>query len=298
MKQFLIKCGLFFGIGFSVLLTLAIVTAQLVGYFLDYQIPTQKNILVIGDSLPTNAINDNIVDNVFNLAHHSTSYFHSFIKIKKLVEKNPQIDTLVLGYHYFSFEASRNEWFNGETYLKRSLKNYFNLMTFKDYNTLFLTNPLQVLYYTIPSIGENLSLICNSDRPLTSLEIGGHFGYDRTTPAEEIPLKTYDYNNPAKQEVIYIKEIYAYCKAKGIQLILLFPPITPKQEQAARDQLPAYCQFALEQLPAASLVNHSTLDIGPTGFLDLIHLNESGAQKYSNYLKKHGFIANEQTCKF
>ena len=70
--------------------------------FYSYNIAKDKNILILGDSHTEVSLNDSIISNSINFSLGTSSYFHSYIKLKYILSNNEHIDTLILGYSFNS----------------------------------------------------------------------------------------------------------------------------------------------------------------------------------------------------
>jgi hypothetical protein len=64
----------------------------------DYYLGKDKTTLIIGDSHIEADLNDSIISNSVNLAVGGSPVYFNYIKLKKILEHNNQIKTVILGY--------------------------------------------------------------------------------------------------------------------------------------------------------------------------------------------------------
>lgn len=148
MKKFIFNGVTFSLASISAITLLVLITGYLARANFDFKIPPERNVLVLGNSHPECAIDDSISNNMFNLAQSGSGYFYDYLKAKKVLKNNPQIDTLILGYSYGDLAEDMNSWFNGDEKIKFKIRNHFFLFSWSDYWSLFCANPLSTLEYT------------------------------------------------------------------------------------------------------------------------------------------------------
>jgi len=296
MKYFLndlLKFSAFFIIS---TLVLSVGTTVLAKNIISFEIPDDKTSLIVGDSRPESAINDDILSNAFNFSQSGTAYFYSYLKIRAMLENNPHIDTLVLGYAYDDISKSRDEWFNGAEMIKFKMPKYLLLFNYRDFISLFQSNPYEV------SKNIHRTVIYNSSAVLKYIITGqgidhlGGFQYLERDKLQEAknrysPGKDEENLEYSKYQEEYLLKIYNLARSKNIDLILLNTPIHALKQEAEEKYKDYYYSFAEHQLPETVIVNHTNMDIPEYGFGDLEHLNYKGAQIYSEYLKEHGFLS-------
>src|SRR6266545_1841324 len=64
--------------------------------------------LIIGDSHTMTSLNPGMLPSFVNFSQMVESYFYTYYKLKHLLEKNPQIKTVVLGYSYHNLVISQD----------------------------------------------------------------------------------------------------------------------------------------------------------------------------------------------
>lgn len=282
MKKFLLeilKFSLILVLGASILV---LGTLFLEKEFTSFEIPANKTVLVMGDSKVECAVNDEILDPVYNFSQSGTAYFYTYLKARKMVNDNPQIDTLVVGYSYADLSQARDEWFKGEKYIKGKFREHFFLMNFNDLYAIFISNPLDVISSLFP-----IRLITPSSDQ--NLERWGGYLYLERDKLHEAMIRN-DENQAdlilgySQYQEEYLLKIYELAMDHDLNFILLTTPIHPLLEERLDGYKDHYAEFVEEKLPNALVINHSSLTIPEDGYGDLGHLNHQGARIYSKYL--------------
>ena len=298
MKKFLLNITRFIFALLGCIIVLLITTSIISKNLFDFNIPKQKNILVLGNSHPECAVNDSILPNVFNLAQSGTGYFYDYIKAREVLTKNSHIDTVIIGYTYKDIAKEMDSWFAGKDKLKFKIRNYFFLFNFNDYLSLLKANPVEVLYQTPQAIWYNLYMSYKGYSYL------GGFKYLERDKLGEAKMRLENQQaTPSRKEISkyqskYLQNIYTFCNENNIVLILLNTPIHPLEEEYQKDLKTSYYQFATDTLPKAILINDSSFNLPETFYADLDHLNFKGAQRYSEFLKQNKFKARNDKTSF
>ncbi|BFP42773.1 hypothetical protein FGF1_36180 [Flavobacteriaceae bacterium GF1] len=289
MKKFILLLLKFSTALVGVVTFLVIISALIGRSLFPFQIQEDKNILILGNSHPECAINDNEIDGVINLAQSGTAYFYDYLKLREFVNKNHHIDTVILGYTYSDLKKEMDEWVTGEDKLKFKIRDYFILFNSKDYFALAFSNPVGVITNTPQTIFYNLNA------GIKGLPHMGGFKYlerNKLKEAKERLKKQNTNETPFKisnYQGKYLKKIYAFCKERNITLILLSTPLHPMEVEYQKEMLQSYNNFASKNLPEALLINHSNFQLPESYYADLDHLNHKGARLYTQYLKTNYF---------
>ncbi|MDM8543258.1 hypothetical protein QUF90_19455 [Desulfococcaceae bacterium HSG9] len=264
---------------------------------ISFNIPSDKTVLVIGTSQVASAINDDILTNTFNFSDNGSGYFYTYLKIRKILEHNPQIDTVVIGYSYLDIKKYRDEWVGKATMLKFKMPQHLFLFDFSDFYFLYISNPYEVLINihrtTLQGIKHIIKYLLSSH----SLDSWG--GFDDSMEADKlqesknrhIACKKIEKVEYSKYQEEYLLKIYSLVMAKNVNLILLNVPIHPMLKEEQKEYTKYYYLLAQQKLSKATIINHANMDIPEYGFFDLVHLNYEGAKLYSEYLKEHNFLS-------
>jgi len=110
-----------------VLLTKTILLQQF-----NFNIGQNKKIVILGDSHTQCAVNDSVFQEAINLSESADTYFYSYIKFKRLLKENPQLEILVIGYSYHNVTKNQDNWLTKESINTFKLPLHFFLFDAED----------------------------------------------------------------------------------------------------------------------------------------------------------------------
>lgn len=291
IKKFLNRLFVFcvFVLGAMVLNILIVILTE--RYLITFEIPKNKTTLFIGDSHIQCAINDTILTNSYNFAQAGSGQFYTYLKLRKIIEENQQINKVVIGYSFIDIAKSRDGWFNGDK-IKYKLSPHLFLFSMGDFYDIMISNPKEVILntYRVCMQGVNHIIIYwFSDIPLSSW---GKFKTSQLNKLEEakknIQLEgNLKYNGTSVENIRYLSKSYQYLLSKNIDIILLNTPVHPLYNEHLNAYVDRYFALTKELFPSAVLIDHSSFQLQNEFYLDLSHLNSKGAKTYSMFLLKN-----------
>jgi hypothetical protein len=259
----------------------------------ELEIPIHKTVLMLGSSQIECAINDNILDEAFNLCESGDSYFASYLKLQKLHNDNDHIETVYLGYHSMSLAENTDKWYNidyddkFETlwwYNSSELLNlYSNVAIFR--KLLSVSTFIAALRYVyFGSISE--------------YNIGGYLYLVRNKLEEDLSRRCNEKNRPklladtqgykfSDNQIIYLQKIISYCEQNSLDLILFDTP----QYGEGVSSFSFYKKYYDQHLSNIQWLDYSRFKLDKSCYGDVIHLNNKGAELFSKYLNTNGIDA-------
>ena len=260
---------------------------------IDFSIPSHKNTLILGSSYVAYAIDDQIVDQAYNMAKKRESYFYTYLKAQKLLAANQQIDTVVISYHLADLLPKHN--LTDAFYLDKHA-HYFFMMDTEAFGYLLSEAPINTLN-TIPTvIWQNIKALLKKNRPINERGFGKYRKLEKwhLKNAIEFQQKKRPYKkqqfSPDLQK--YLLKTYQLCQQQNIVLKLLMTPTHKEGLDEFKLYEKDFKTYASTHMPKAQVINHTQFPISDEGFADLTHLTTKGSIQYSNYLKLTGFIDN------
>lgn len=247
----------------------------------------QVHSLILGDSRTKYDLNDKILKNTCNLSNDADSYFYSYLKLKAIVKKNPQITTLILSFSQHNIQKIiEYRWILNDTHINQRLKIYYVLLDPNDFLFLLLQKPKESLVNLFPQILYPLKLM--KGREL----YGGFSDMDHNNLDEEI--KKYPKETEVQKEEFtessietkYLEKIKDYCKVNQIKLLLINTPLH-KTLNSKQEFLYAYYKKYTWNVP---FLDFSKLALPDSCFSDLVHLSPAGSNYFSHYLEENGFL--------
>lgn len=254
------------------------------------------NILVLGDSHTQCSINDTLLPHSLNLSESADTYFYSYVKVKRMLAANPQVDTLILGYANFNITDNQDHWLKSENINSFKLPIYFFLFDLEDFRNFIKINPTQLLEFSGTIFKRNFShmyRIYNKEK-IYKFGIGGYLPLQKQMESEERSINNNNISTTWKQseiDILYLKKIYNLCKNNSVQLILV---ATPTQDHSGADSNNKQLVFRNNDLKEAVYLDFSDYPLKNDNFADNSHLNENGAANFTAILRK--FLINTKIC--
>ncbi len=254
-----------------------------------YKIKPQQNILVLGDSHTEYAIDDTILTNSINLSHSADSYFYSHLKVKRMKQENPQLDTLILAFSNHNLLSQYDErWLLNPLHIKSKFRIYADLMDFSDFGFFLKSKPLSVLQGIMETPKYSIKLLLKGE--LKERDLGSFIPSERNKLVESIERFK---KNSNKRKLEYSKiekrnffNIINFCKKNNITVILVSTPIhkvyLDNEDKIKEFQL--LSDFYDSNLSDITFLDYSFYDIPDSFYQDINHLNRKGAQKFTEQL--------------
>lgn len=185
----------------------------------------------MGDSHTMLAINDNNKKKINNLSSISETYYHTYWKLKKILDenKNNNIKKIYLGFSYHNLSDYSDQLIYGRDAPSVSSK-YFHIMSIVDQYKLFFYNLGQfpALFKSITTI--SCKYLFNDN---VFIEMGGDYKYINMSANQDAMENRilYQYyqgntlNELSNINITYLKRILAFCKEKNIELVLVNTPL-------------------------------------------------------------------------
>lgn len=259
-------------------------------------IPKNKHILILGDSNMQMAINDTIIKSGINLSESADSYFYSYLKLREVVSKNSNIDTVLISFA--PHNIFDNGWLLDDKNIYSRFKMYYPFMQWEDFYFILSKNP-HALLTAIPAIpvsafknfytelrGRNFyygSFVQLKRNILKEVQLKLKNG--EPLPFFKIPTKF----SPSSEEQIYLDKIISLCEKNKIKLYLIN---TPK-----REELLNYAKYGVDQFDKlydskyanVDYLDLSKIKLNDEDYGDFVHLNSSGSTQFSQFIAKEGF---------
>jgi len=288
MKVFLkkiLRFLLILSLGFTFLV---IGTKAIVFSTFDFTIPSEKNILILGDSHTQCSMDDNIIANSLNMSESADTYFYSYIKLKNIITYNKQIDTLVLAYAPHNISKTQDKWLVDNSINSFKLPLHFFLFDTEDIMSFISNSPFQTVKYAPLTIKNNLGHLYRvlKKEKINRFGIGGFLALPNKH-SEKTKIKKKSKIEFSTNDVFYLEKIYSYCEKYKIKLILINTPIEQSFEEDSSILLKKYLEFKNDKLSNAILLDCSKIVLKKTFFADKDHLNCQGARFFSEWFKKN-----------
>lgn len=301
MRIFLLKISKFFSIFIFSAFILVGGSIYLVSKK-GIEINDKTNILILGDSHTECAINDSIWSNSINLSESGSTYFFSRIKLNTILEKNKNIDTLLLSFHFGSLDKENESNFTfNESYLMERLPKFIPFFSINDIRFYLKKSELVKALLRVPIhyFKYLLNGIFNNNYSLNYMKIGAFSKSDREKLEQDIETrkKNSTITKKTNQSIIeeeILNDINNICLKNNVKLILINTPIYNADKYTDTS---FYYKFKVDYANKFNFVDMSNNSIPQNGFGDISHLNQNGASIFTkeliNYFKNNQNNSNK-----
>jgi len=297
MKKFLKKAIVFLILFVSIFI---VSPYFLVRNFSKFTISPKKTILIVGHSHSTCAYNDKYLDDVFNISNNTEGYFYNYIKVKKVLEQNKHISSVLIEFSNNSIDYYKNHprWHGKKEFLK--FPRFAPFMEKEDYKHAIKQN-LNGFIKAIPKCFKN------------NLEIFGwgfdyskHIGGFKTKSVSKINSILLDSKNIdfllhseqklAKENLKYLNILIGHCKKENVTPILIRSPLHKKYHGYNNEEL--FSHLLTNDYKDLKFLDFSKYPGRNSEFLDLSHLNSLGSEKFSTWFNRmlnNGILTNPES---
>lgn len=264
-----------------------------------------KTVLVLGDSNPQCAVDDKVYTEAINLSNSSDSYFYSYLKLKKVTETEPHIETVLLGFSPHNI-IGNNLMFT-DRHLFSRLAKYYPLMDWEELEVLVVGNPRSSLNASRKVVKEFASNVVNTILGRPVYRLGFFQKLNRNLLEEAIEKLENNQEVPffvmpetvalVPTEVRYLQKIVELCRERELELVLLSTPKREELLQTPRYGLNEFYAYYDENLSDTPFLDFSRAPLADQDYADLVHLNASGSTRFSAMLHESGLTALSETYK-
>ncbi len=300
MKLFIKKTFAFSSIlVFNILIFITVIFNLLSKQADNIKINNNINTIILGDSHTKCAINDSILPNALNISISSEPFLYSYLKLKRILEANNQIENVYIGvsFHSFSTYWNKSTFDLGKTNVK--YPRYFSVFSTKELLYYIRKNAIG-MFLTLPEIlKQNKYLLLNKNPLLSEYPFIGKFNksdgskLNDTTINAAISIHYFDVNGEQQKssqiQREYISRIIELSKEYKISLYLINTPIHSKY----KDDIPIFFinnyYKTIDELikkTNVQLIDYTDLKLSPKCYYDGDHLNKYGAEILTHLLIK------------
>ncbi len=268
------------------LLTSVILSMYIVDIYqtksVSWKLPESTNVLFMGASHISFGINPEYYPNSINIAKVSERYLYTYLKLKNIINDNPQIDTLYLEFapndtwagtdnKYFK-EGELNEFF----FKFHPFFTYREFLHFFKHAKIFITN-LKLYLPSFEQRGRQLS------------DFGNYIEYNKIYDAENRLTRSaiqsiYFSNNYFTTNEInskYLDLIIDICDNNNIKIIFLYMPVCHIEDYYDID---AHYTFYNDKYSHIKFLDYSNIQLPDSLRADDQHLNPAGAEVFTRRL--------------
>ncbi len=267
-----------------------------------FNLPAEINSIVLGNSHPEHAFNDSLIDHLLNLSQSGDSYFYTYIKLKKLLEKNANIKTVFIDISEDQFlkdKVNNRVW--GKKYLNWKYPIYSPYMDFHENELIFKHNPIDYIAVFLLSIRINGDKVMYKNYFYSKI-IGGYRYSDnfKIDSLLEIQKKksdrsfhpNYQDDDLNKENINYLEKCITLCNANHIKIFFTRSPLY----KYIYDDDQIFKRVLNKQFKEIELLDFKQFPLKNNEYRDFEHLNYWGAIRFSNFFNdiiKKGILESD-----
>lgn len=285
MKLFLLNLFKITAVFILLVITQFLLFKTLLAGNVSFEVSKKKSILILGDSQVETSFDDSVLDDCINFAKAGDPIFFNYIKLKKIIDNNTHIKTVVLGFSPSNLDS---KGFYEVPKMKSKIITYFYLLDYNDYTDIIKFNKEGLVRGVtgVPKYAIKLKEIIKGVG-IEKMKIGGFRPIPITVSelSEDVLLKdTISLSNPDPIAIKYFNEIVNFCESNGLNLIVIN---TPVHKSLSKRQIPrkkGYDKFFKELYPDVILWDYENLSMKDYYYFDNNHLNCHGAKVFSEFI--------------
>lgn len=241
MKKFITRVTVFLTIPvFAGIIFLAAFSSIVSSISKEYKLEPDISELYIGDSHIQCSVNDSLISGSKNLGHTSESFYFSYYKLKLIVEANPNIKKIYLGFSYHSLSDYYDDFITGE-YSGSISPDYFFILPLSEQINFVTRDPENFPSYIKSILKSGIDNLSGGNKYTYT---GKYLNRFKESSASQFfmdkRLKFQYYRDNKLNEfseinLRYLDEIIALCKSNNKELIIFNTPLHPYY----RSKLPA-----------------------------------------------------------
>ena len=243
----------------------------------EWKVPSKVHVLFMGASHITRGIDDSLMETALNWSSPSERYMFTYIKLERLLDNNPQIDTVFLQCSATDLWKDTDYKYHDANEQSKYVKCYLPFMT-KEQLMVYKDEALQAFHLALNGLFATDDI--TQSRWWETL--GGYAPLSSTFNRKDMHLdreKPRGYGHDVNYT--YLRKISTLCKEKNVKLILLQCPVLHLDYYYDMD----YFYHALqENYSDIEFADFSDLEIPDEYRYDPHHLNKDGADYFTKVL--------------
>lgn len=287
MKRFLINITKIIAFVFIIQVVLIVVVLAIEKSY-SFRVSDSINKVIIGHSMTECAIDDNIYKGSINVSQSGTGLNYSYVKLRKILNENPQIDTVILGLKPNDFLEKHGDGLTS-LIINEKVPKYFFLFEMNEINEFVVYPSFYSALCKIP-----FDYIINFSKTFySSYSIGDYgIGKFKSKLGSHLPNKnlvSYDINDSSEINVYfhsYLLKMNDLCNTQNVRLVCITTPMYSSSNN------PLFCQFMMKN--HIDYHDFSDYQLPTSYFLDFIHLNANGSKLFSNDLDSLFYLKSIQ----
>lgn len=243
----------------------------------SWRLPEKVHILFLGASHINHAVDDSMMESAINWTRGSERYMYTYIKLKHLLQENPQIDTVFLELAPTDLWEDTDSKYHDLNEQSGYVRLYWPFYE-KEQWEVVLEEPIQVAGLILGSLMEVGSLRQTS----WWNQMGGYFNTSAVMSVENVkPELAVSTGSGYAVNYHYLREIIEICKNNCVKLIFLETPTFHPEYYYNQDY---FYKAYQDNFSDVEFVDYSKYPMLNDEYYDAHHLNHKGAVKFTKEL--------------
>jgi hypothetical protein len=291
MTSFIKKIIYFFLYLYSGILAVLLLSNYLINNRANFKLNPDITKIIIGNSQPECAFNDSLIPYFKNLANAGETYFYGYQKLKEVLKKNQQINTVYIEFNATTILAREDEKIWKNRFIKHQAPNNLAFFNFEDHKLLATKNTMGYHQALLKGIKRNLNRISKNQYNFID-SIGGYRYIKWNHTKSILDTLSYDpkvqYDSKQKQighyDLSYLQKIINLCNNSQIKVILVRSPYHNKF--IGRKYEVMFQNYRKVNFNDIDFLDFKNFTIDDSEYGDLQHLNYKGAKKFSLWFEE------------
>jgi hypothetical protein len=246
------------------------------------KIDEKTTILVVGDSQIQAALNTNLIDHSYSVAQGGDNHLYNYAQIRSLINKNKQIDTIILGHNYNNISGNYEYYYKTASVIQYKVPKYFSVLELKELQDLFVINSKAMIVTAPLIIKHNINFLLKRKVVLEDLNFGNYLMIDKVYKNPKNKVTFLDKNEYSEIQKKYLHKIVQLCQQKKIKLFLLTTPILFSEQFYTKKFRNKFNSIHFDNV---SNVNLADMDLDSTHFYDYVHMNKKGSIIFTTFFR-------------
>lgn len=288
MKKLILKFIVFVLLLSSVILLSYLMISNVINKKANFELKKPVRNIVLGNSHTEFALNDSIITDFANISQSGESYFYTYIKLKKILEDNDQIQTVFIAYSNEVIDIGMNEWIWGDQFISFQFSKYSPFMDFQQHYILGFNNPKSYIENLSNSIKKNFVKILKNNYLFLNDNIGAFKNLNQDKENSEGT----NVNPPNVKKIelslrnlAYLDKIVDFCDNNKIELIFIRCPLHPNYQGFYNES--EFKHILKNKYSRIRFLDFAKFQLEPTDYFDKEHLNYKGSEKFSIWFETY-----------
>lgn len=281
-----------------------IVTSEILDRNAGFKLHPDTKYIIAWHSHPECAYNDELIPGFKNIAESWESYFYSYIKIKKILEQNKQIEVIFVEYTNNQITHEWDTWIWGDMAISNRFTKYSSFMGVQDHLLLIKNNPSGYLNSISYSDKTKFLEIVHSDYDYLD-KIWGYLYLIRDqvwwsagNSGKRVKVDK-NIDNLSQSNLEYLSKIVELGKQYNTKIVFIRSPQHKDYYGYANEF--QYRKILSERFSGVELLDFIDFPLLNSEFGDLQHVNYRWAKRFSiwfNDLVSEGLLEKKDKQKF